>query len=624
MADTVDYTKFSKDGAVAKNEPIQKRWWLADKKDLPQAVTRIVNWLGENDSKRQTQYQMSARLYGNVTLMGINGLSYSKLTASQTGIKDRVTYNVVQSAIDTLTSKIAKNKPKPLFLTSGGDYKIQRKAKKLDKFCQGVYYENNSHMMMVQAFRDSTIFGDGLIHPYRSHDRVAWERVLASELYVDMIDAFYGHPRQLHRIKNVDREVLAESFPSKKGAIKNAPAAKVDLTGLYQNVSDQVTVVESWHLPSGPEAKDGIHTICLEQDDLLIEDYNRPYFPFAKLSWCPRLYGYWSQGIPEQIQSTQLEINKIAWVIQRSMHLAGTFKVWFKNGTKVVKEHINNEIGAIINSEEMPQYLVPPIVQPETYQRLAQLKADAFEQVGISMLSAASQKPQGLDSGKALREFNDIESDRFMTVGQAYEEFALQLARLSIDVAKEIYSDKKKFEVRVPGKKFIETIDWKDIDLEEDEYVMKIFPVSSLPNEPAGRLETVQEYVQAGFMAPRSARRLLDFPDLEQVEDLANAQEEWIHEVLEKIVEKAEYTPPDPAMDLNLAKELFLQYYAYAQTQGLEEDKTELLRKWSSQVNLLVQKSLPPPMPMPIEPQAVPEQPPVSDLVQNIPQVGVQ
>jgi hypothetical protein len=50
------------------------------------------------------------------------------------------------------------------------------------------------------------------------------------------------------------------------------------------------------------------------------------------------------------------------------------------------------------------------------------------------MLSAAAQKPAGLDSGKALREYNDIESDRFMTIGQAYERYYLQLAKLDISV----------------------------------------------------------------------------------------------------------------------------------------------------------------------------------------------
>ena len=46
-----------------------------------------------------------------------------------------------------LLLKMAKNRPKPLFLTSGGDYKLIRKAKKLTKFCDGIFYENEAYKL---------------------------------------------------------------------------------------------------------------------------------------------------------------------------------------------------------------------------------------------------------------------------------------------------------------------------------------------------------------------------------------------------------------------------------------------------------------------------------------------
>jgi len=616
----VDHTKFRKPGEAKKESdgPITRKWWtISDPVEKAQNITRIVNFLSENDSKRQTQYQMSARLYGNITMMGVNGLSFAKINSTQSSVKDRVTYNVVQMACDTVQAKMIKNKPRPTFLTSGGDYKLQRKAKKLDKFADGIFYEQEAHKLMPLCLMHAEVLGDGLIHVFREHGRIKWEPALASEMFVDPVEAFYGKPRQLHRVKNIDREVLLDLFPKKKDAITNVEGAKIDITGQYQNVSDQVTVSESWHLPSGPDAKDGAHVITIGSDTLFEEEWKRPYFPFAKLTWTPRLYGYWGQGIPEQIQATQLEINKICWVIQRSLHLGGTFKVWVKNGSKIIKEHINNNLGTIINSDEMPRYLLPPVVQPELYERLKELKGEALEQIGVSQLSAASEKPAGLNSGKALREFNDIESDRFQSIGQAYEDLALQLTRLSIDEAKEIAEEEGSFEVKTPGKKFIETIDWKDIDLENDEYIMKMFPVSSLPKEPAARLQTVTEFTQAGWYNQRQAKRLMDFPDLEQIDSLGDAQEDWLHETLEKIVDDGVYTAPDPGMDIQLAKELVLQYYAQGQTQGLEPKKLDMLRQFNTQLDVLTQKAMPPLPPMAAQPTAQPMPTPQSDLIPN-------
>lgn len=623
----MDYTNFS-DGS-AQNGPIShdRKWWTISKSEIPSAINGVTTFLAEHQSRRQNQNLLSARLYGNLSVMGLNGLTYSKIASVQNSVKDRISYNVIQSVIDTLVAKIAKNKPKPLFLTSGGDYKLQRKAKKLDKFCEGVFYENDAYKLGTEVFRDSCIWDGGLVHVFNHYGRVKYERVVPLEIYVDEVEAFYGQPRQLHWVKNVDRAVLMDLFPGSKARIRECSSASPDNLGGYENVSDVVTVRGSWHLPSGPDAKDGMNVITIENDVLNTLDWNKEYFPFAALHYNKRLFGYWGQGLAEQIQNLQLEINKLLWVIQRSMHLAGSFKILLENSSKIIKEHLNNDIGAIITyTGTVPQYVSPPIVQPEVYAHFQTLKNAAYEQAGISQLSSTSQKPAGLNSGKALREYNDIETDRFMVTGQAYERFFLDLAKLTVATAKDIYEDEGKYEVKVPGKKFIETIDWKDIDLQDDEYVMKLYPVSSLPNAPEGRLQTIQEYVQAGFMAPRTARRLLDFPDLEQVEDLANSQEDYIHECLEKIIDEGVYTVPEPYDDLNLCKELALEYYSQGKSNGLEEEKLDLLRQWIDQCNLMQQSAQAAALQqaqaqqMAMQPPAAPMPQPTSDMIQNVPQ----
>lgn len=622
----IDYTTIGPNNPYSQTQnPYANRWWTAPKGDRAQAVTAVVKAISEYDSKRATQYQISARLYGNSNLMGVNGLSYSKVQSVNSAVKDRLTYNVCQSVTDTITSKMAKNKPKPMFLTSGGDYKIQRKAKKLDKFVEGVFYENGAHNLGPIIFRDGCVSGDGFVHVFAKDGRVKYERVIASEIYVDWVDGFYGEPRQLHRVKNIDRQVLLDAFPGKAALIKNANSASADMTGVARNIADQVTVVESWHLRSGKDATDGLHLIALAEGELFSEEWDKNYFPFAKFTWCKRLFGYFGQGLVEQVQNIQLEINKILWVIQRSFHLAGSFKILIENGSKIVKEHLNNDIGAIVSySGTPPQYVVPQIVASEMYGHLQTLKNSAYEQAGISQLSAVAQKPAGLDSGKALREYNNIESDRFMTIGQAYEQFFLDLARLTIDCAKDIFEHDKKLEVKVPGAKFIETIDWKDVDLDDDEYVMKMYPVSSFSQEPAARFQEIQERVQAGWLSMRAAKKLQDMPDIEAVDSLANAAEDYLNDILDKIIEDGEFTPPEPYDDLGLARELALQYYAQGKCNGLEEEKLDMLRQFMDQLDVLEQKTAealaPPPGAAPqVTPQALPEPSPTSPLIPNAP-----
>jgi hypothetical protein len=307
------------------------------------------------------------------------------------------------------------------------------------------------------------------------------------------------------------------------------------------------------------------------------------------------------------------------------MHMAGTFKILAERGAKIVKEHFNNDFGIILEyTGTQPQYIIPPIVPPEIYQHLMTLKQAAFEQLGVSQLSAASKKPEGLDSGKALREFSDIESERFLTIGQQWESLYLELVKMSVDVVKDIFEEEGSYEVKIPGKNFLETIDWADVQLEDDEYVQKIFPVSSLPSDPSGRLQTIQEYMQAGLISPRSGRRLLDFPDLERVEVMANAGEDWLHRVFDEMIDEGKPYRAEPEDNIALAKDLVLEYIAYAKVTDVPEERIDLLRDFLNDIN---QKEMeaqaaaqaaaqPPASPAPL---AIPEAPPVSSMLPNVP-----
>lgn len=604
------------------SQGFNKRWWLSSDKLIYQDLGSVFSQLYKYDSQRATQYIISTKLYANTTLMGTQGISLAKIaTSTQNTPKERLSYNLVQSVIDTLVSKTSKNKPKPMFLTSGGDYDLQTKAKNLEKFVDGICYANKCDGLDDQLDRDSFVFGDGIQHVYVQDNEIKIERVLPSELIVDQYEAYYGFPRQMHRFKRIDRMVLADMFPSKKTIIMECNSASEEIASTVPNMSDEITVLESWHLPSGKDSEDGKHCICINNGTLLAEEYTKDYFPFIRLSWCKRLAGYWSQGLAEQLQPIQLEINKILYVIQKSLQMGGSFKVLIENGSKIVNEHLTNDIGALIYyNGTKPEYITPPILQPEYFAHLASLKQSGYEQAGISMLSAASQKPSGLDSGRALREYNDIETERFLFFGHEKERFIIERTKIIVDMAKDIYENSKKgMKVKFPGKKFIETIDWKEVSLADDEFVLKIYPVSSLPQTPEGKLQTIIENMQAGLISPKAGKKLLDYPDLEQFEELENAEEEYLNKVMQGICSKGKdaYVAPDSFDDIQLAREICLQYIAKGKLHNLPNDRMSLLQTFISQLDLLIEKSMESIQQAQPATQAVPEAPPTSPMLPN-------
>lgn len=573
---------------------INAYWWKEDEDKVHESVFAYVKHLDTKQSHKELSNIRHMRLYGNFSLLGLSANTYSvdnQSLRSGGGIGNRLTLNVIQSICDTAQAKIAKNKPKPEFLTEAGDWSQQQKAKKLSRFCQGQFYSMGIYEKGQQVFLDSAIFGTGALKIFREGNEIKAERTFINEIKVDDVEAVYGEPRQMHQTKFIHRDVLKEMFPEHTGAIDQVSTNTSNLHP-SSKIADMIQVVESWHLPSGPEAKDGVRAITINNATLLKEEYDKPYFPFVFFRWNIRPLGFFGQGIAEQLQGIQLEINKILKTIQISMHLTSIPKVFVENGSKVVKSHINNEIGGIITYDgNKPSYESVSAIPAELFSQLDRLYQRAFEQSGVSQLSAISLKPAGLESGKALREFNDIETERFMIVGQRYEEFYLKICEQIIDLARDIAEDTGNYNVKVPGKDFLESIEWKDINLENDKFIMQVFPTSSLSSTPAGKLQDVQDLLAAGFVNREQAIKLLDFPDLNSITDLQTAALDNIEKMIDLMIDKGQYNPPEPFQNLALGLQTMQEAYLFHKTKGAPDSRLELLRRWMDEANALLQQA---------------------------------
>ncbi len=172
----------------------------------------------------------------------------------------------------------------------------------------------------------------------------------------------------------------------------------------------------------------------------------------------------------------------------------------------------------------------------------------------------------------------------------------LELGKIAIARMRDIYEadGAKEYVVRAPGRNFTDAIDWHGIDFEDDEGSsdeMQCLPISSLPNDIAGRMSTIQEWVQAGWVDAREGRRLANFPDLEQVESMQDAAEEVILKALDAIADDGEMIPPEPEDDLGLADQLALQMINQGRAQDLEPERIELLRDYRAAVANLKQQA---------------------------------
>lgn len=598
-------------------------WWKAKSKaEMAQQVIETASYLKENQQYRFRQASIHARMYGNLPLANFAGASFNKLAINNNLPADRPTMNVVQSCVDTLVSRLTQSRPKPMFLTDGGDYKARTLAKQMNQFIWGEFHQTKAYELGPMALRDAAIIGDGCVKVLETSDgKVSVERTLVTELYVDINDAFYGNPRCMYQLKLFDREVLADMFPEYKSVIAKAEQGYPDSGGDSQKTTaDQVMVVEAWRLPSGPNAEDGVHIIACSAGLICEpEPYDKDDFPFVFMGYSPRLVGKWSQGLAEQLTGTQIEINKLLATISQSISLVGVPRVFVEDGSKVVKAHLNNSVGSIVTYRgTKPSYEVAPCVPAELYSQLQRLIEYAYQQSGISALAATSQKPAGLNSGQAIREYDDLQSDRFAVLSKTYDDFFIKLAYKIIDKAVEIAERDGKYQTVYPNKDGTKQINLPDAKKLQDPFVIQCYDSNALPKDPAGRKQAIVEDMQAGLISLEEGRRLLNYPDLEQDDKLAIAAEERILKTLDEIVENGKYSPPDSFTNLELAIVKVNQYYNLYMAHGLEEDKASMLRNWRDQVIMLQQAAMPPisaQSPQQSPQQAVPEAAPANPML---------
>jgi len=296
--------------ASRKETPPGQKWHLLPDEQVPGALMSTIKHIKDNQSQLDQESLIGSGLYaGRVPGSSFGVPHHHAAHGVHPSLSGRLTYNVIGIVVDALVSKLTKENLSTQFLTNGGDYRQQRRAKKLSQFGDGVNYETRMDEIGPDVLRDALLTPCGIVHTFAdwATKRVKSERVMGLEMFVDYADGFYGEPRQVFRIKAMDREVVLDAWGDDK---KVAEAIKsnhdTDPLGLgeYQGLSDIVYVGEAWRLPSGVDedgetTDDGRHVLFLSNCILTPPEervWKKKRFPFSVYRWKKDTAGW--HGIP--------------------------------------------------------------------------------------------------------------------------------------------------------------------------------------------------------------------------------------------------------------------------------------------------------------------------------------
>lgn len=601
---------------------ISPLWW--DEDDKGQAALAVAQTIEQSSSEvtRQKNNLMKAKLYCNRELSSIYECGISDSYTAQ-GVY--LTLNVVQSCADTVTSKIARSKPRPEFLTVRGDWQQRREARDLTDWVDGVYFQNDAFTEAQRAFLDATIFDFGVLYAYgdEHEERVCLERVLPTEIFFDPTEALCGlrYLRTLFRKRYVHRKLLADRFArnaNQKAFVLNDAACSAP-TGQYSvNGQDMIAVYEAWHLPTSKKSRDGVHVLAIDGLTIYSEEWKRPRFPFAFYTWGTPIVGVSGRALAEDLIPIQLRINDLIDLISEGQRAMCIPRIFYQKNTINI-DAITDVVGSFVPVDLPPgqaiQFVTPPGVSPEIYQELETTYKRAYEITGVSALSANAEVPLGIKSAVAFRELLDREDMRFGPKSQMWERLmGSDVPRIILDAAIDLAERVPGLSVKVPGNKYLTEIDWRSVSKHVDSMVIRPYPASSLPTTPAAKREKAREDLQDGVIDKPTYIRLLDIPDTGAEVSLISSTLEFCDHALWKITEKGEYVSPIEYADPVICRARAVSATANAYVDGAPDDVLDNLAQFIDECTELIELAKAKnPAPAPAAPETpAPLEPPVS------------
>lgn len=640
-------------------------WWSEPKDQVHLILSGVFRTIRDECEWRVDADEYHLGLYCMADKHGVRGISQRNCEYGPTTLP----YNLCRSAVDTLRAKIAKQRPLPQVLTQRGNWKNQKRARKMTQFLEGEFYRQRIYEEKApRIVRDALVFGRGVLKVWTEGRRIKTERRHPWELFVDEWDARYGAPRNIYDCRSIDKGVALEAFARTSSGgwnqrIKQAidEAGRFDLDDSWQRdgscTVDRIDVIESYHLCDRPEEHErgedieednaddeesdddpkgepraqgeqprkhkctGRHVIVTTAGTLVDEPWEYDYFPYCVLDYNDAVVGAWGHGLVEQLEGYQFEINMSSERLSEMYHLSGVH-IFIPDNAKVLDQQVRNGIHQLRHAPGgKPEVHQMDLVNEHVRARPRELTEDGLNDVGLSQMSVQSQKPAGITSGVALQTLDDVETERFLIFGRAYEAWNVDLGRKLIDCAKQVAAAYGDHAVTVPMKGGFLKLRWTDVYVEGVE--LRAFSGALLPTQPAARLERLIFLWEKQAIDLDTFFRQLDAPDLQGELDLVTSAKVVIDEALDRMLEAEEedatdaYIAPTAYQPLDWAAQRANQKYNRALLDGAPEWNLEMLQRYirhcEHEQNRMTaaNTNAAPPMPgagapPPVDPMAVP------------------
>lgn len=613
-------------------------WSKQKPEEMGYAVSRMIEAFKREQSGRRVRYRRNLELYER--RKANDASSYSE-SSSDDFAQDRL--GLIRSAVATAVSSIyAPQKPKPQFQTSGATWAVRRRAAKLDKICEGIINQRqgrwiNVWALMTDAGAEAAVQGCACIKVYSdlANECVAHKLIPSIDIWFDPTEG--RTPRNMYHREPISEADALQLWPKAAKTIKGAqPYEWYSMRDQKPRDSKTIELQYAYKLPDSAD-EPGKWCAVISGEVVDHGEWDAPAFPIVMLGWEPHRDSPWYAGIADEGAGQAEFCSELYLRLRYRTIIASGQQIFYQKDTCKPDDLALNDARVVIPYEGS----TPPIVttaSPFGAQEMEFLQYSVqnfWDAIGISQVSAAARREQGVDSGVAMMTLNDTKAGRQLVKAQRYEQAYVDLAHQYVWRLRELAKENKDLMIQWPGKKLLMSVKWRDADVDDDEFSVSVAPASALPHDPAGRQQMVSDLYQQGMISQETAKTLIGWPDLDNELNLETSAQEYVDALIERYLDAdpetwnaAQYQAPNgnlpnkPAALLRFVCALYKartdQFALTPEESAKAEFNMNLLGRWIQEMDALLNPPAPalggpmpggappPPGGMPLPPGALP------------------
>lgn len=485
------------------------------KKDIYNDIQELQSY----KDKWKGKWLRNLRLYTysmNVSLDQIkdgNVYGYWQLTDGS-NYTSSINENVIASCIDSLTSMMASKMTRPYLSGIGTTYNERQIINQAQQYFDIFIDRENLNEVVTEAFRDSCIFGNGFIYIDGKNKKVI--KALPWQVIYRPAEKTYG---KITRCLYERKEYPATLLP-------------------YKCKSDYVTYSIYYDINSHTET----HLVNNEIMETL--PYYGTTIPFVQINYTNPVYGRDSTSVVDLLYGIQMKIHDLYITFTEASKINPALTYFVPKGSDIKVTSLTNKVGQLITYNPIEglsnpvTVATPNFIADQYIQAIQMLKNDAYEITGVSKLSAQSQKPSGLDSGKALQTMNDIESERFEVQQRAVINAYVNVMRKCIEAF-------EPEDLILPEDLNKMPIKWMDMQKLINKTKISFNALNYLSKDPATRMQQIETLEAKGYITKNQAISYYNIPDTDSAYNYINNAYNAIQEVINEALFAEDYTIPD-------------------------------------------------------------------------------